>query len=342
MFTGFDVSLSPQEVVSGEQVFVTTDKTAIDNFIQKIESEQNTKQAFGIGIFVDFKDSNGVIIPQDTSFLKIPLTQTYTASLVSDSGQILDYAVFQFDVVGVLANDDKLQVTADYEILSNDSVFLTGTVFGVGETNDKTLNLKFEQGSKTGEALELSFAKNEIPFIQDSRNTLEFRITSVEAIIGSGFETDKHDWSGSFPILTVKFDADSKTRTVRDYTGLAIQTLPNDVGIQSCGYDNGRLSNGESFGRYAPIITVKTLDGKTVLVSDAPNWGFKDSDFNSLKCGNIITGLERNFDYEFHIAGDVISVTTPSEPFLYKAECTYYGAESTGVFPCKSNFGWSR
>ena len=345
IFTDFEIQLNSQDVVNGDEVFVTTDQRAIDKFLSEIENDvinSDIEQAFGIGIFVDFKDSNGNIIPQDSNFLKIPLTSTSvtmnTDSLVGNDGELLDFAKIQFDVTGITTQETKLQVSADYEILSNDKVFLTGTIYGSGNTINNKLNLDFQQGTKTGNALELSFEKNEIPVIVGSGspkvNTLDFRITSVEAIVGESFDTEQYLWIGSFPVYSLSYEADDQTRTIRDFTGKAIQTLPNNIGIQVCGNDFGRWG-GLELGRNAPTITVKDLAGVTVMVSSPPSYGNRDADFNSYKCGNISTGLERETTYLFN--GQ--QVTTPNAPILYKAECKVTYVSPTYKVICTDNFG---
>ncbi len=353
-FTGFDVTLNSQDVVSGDEVFVSTDEIAIKNFLNGLEETallESQEQLFGIGIFIDFKDSNGVIIPQDSNFLKIPLTEksivVETASLIGGDGQLLDFARIQFDVTGIVTKDTKVNVKADYEILSNDAVFLTGVISNSGQTTNNRLDLDFKQGTKTGQALELSFEKNEIPIIVGSGspklNTLEFRITSVEAIIGENFDTEQYLWSGSFPVYQLSYNADDQTRTIRDFTGMAIQTLPNDVGIQVCGNDFGRLASGTpDVQRNAPSITVKDMNGVVVLQSSAPNYGSRDADFNSYKCGNINSGLERDTQYKFITNGVTTDVMTPDSPILYNASCKASLSGSSLVVKCTSNYGWSQ
>ena len=356
-FTQFNVSLRTQEIVDGEQVFVSSEKTAVDEFLQILEEEnkKNTdtkSQGFGIGVFVDFRDSNGVIIPQDSNFVKVPFSDTSlrlnptSNSLVGTNGELLDFAEFQVDAYGVVLFDDKIEVSAKYEVLSNDVVFLSGTMFGSGETVNKQLNLKFEQGQKRGDAIELSFESGEIPtnIGHDTpiTNTIQFRITEIEAVVGKDFETDRYYWKGTFPVYTLKYDATDTTRVIRDFRGIAVETLPNDIGIQVCGYDDGKILPSQDFTAYAPTITVKDINGVIVMTSDSPNWGSRDSDFNSLKCGNIISGLERNKDYKFIVDGISFDVKTPSTPILYKASCSFKSTGTQMIFPCISNFGWNK
>ena len=358
-FTQFNVSLRTQEIVDGKQVFVSSDETAVDEFLDILEEErnkinadnkENITQGFGLGIFVDFRDSNGIVIPQEGNFLKVPFSDTFlkldptTASLVGTDGRLLDFAKIQFDVLAITLIDAKVQVTAKYQVLSNENVIFSGTVFGIGNTVNKQLNLKFEQGSKIGEAIELNFENGEIPMMIGHdipiTNTLEFRIVEIEGVIGEGFDTDRYYWKGDFPVYTLKYDADDKTRTIRDYRGIAIQTLPNDIGIQVCGYDSGRLSPGNDFSAFAPSITVKSVTGSVIMQSSSPPWGINDASFNSHKCGNIISGLERNTNYKFIMHdGSSFDIKTPNTPILYSASCV---AKSSNSFPCISNFGWSR
>lgn len=221
-FTSFDVRLAQKDVVSDDAVIVSTDETAITNFIASLESEK--QQALGIGVFVDFLDSNNQIIPQESKFLSIPFTDT-SISLLGKSGELLDFAKIRFDVNGIVLHDDNVQLSAEYEILSNGTPFVSGLVFGDGMTTDKRLDLDFENSGKRGNVFELSFEKNEIPFKQDFTNTLEFRIKKVEAVVGSEFDTKQYNWSGDFPVYTLKYDADSKSKTVRDFMGIATRVL---------------------------------------------------------------------------------------------------------------------
>lgn len=339
------------DVVNSDQVFVSSNKVAINKFINSLESTVESgsndtvkpKQGFGIGVFVDLRDSNGVVIPQDSNFLAVSELQ----SLIGANNELLDFTKFQFDITALTVYDDDVQVTVNYDVVSNENVFISGKAYGNGKTVNKEFNLKFEQGDKIGDAVEIDFEKNEVPGIITGTNTLEVRITHVEAVVGSSFETKHYKWDGSFPILTVKYESDPTTRTVRDYRGVAVQTLPNDVGIKVCGYDNGRLFPGQDFPAFAPTITVKDSTGKIVLVSSQPLWGNRDADFNSLKCSSISSGLERNTNYSFVMHdGSVYQVTTPETPILYSATCviktagTYQSPQT--LFPCSSNFGWSR
>lgn len=337
-----------QDVVSGDGVFITTQPGEINKFIVELDNQNKdpdlaNKQSFGIGIFVQLKDSNGKIVPQKSNLLPIDLQ-----SLVGLDGNLYDFAKIQFDIYGLVLKDTNIQATVDYELVSNNNVFLTGKAFGTGMTKDGQLNLFFEQGKKVGEVLELDFEKNEVPIVYNDsffRNTLEVRITKVEAVVGNNFDTKQYKWSGSFPVYVLKFDSDKKTNTVRDYRGIAIQSLPNDVGIQVCGYDNGRLFPGQDFGRFAPSITVKK-NNVIVLTSVEPSWGYSDADFNSSKCSSPVSGLERNTDYVFVMHdGSTYNIRTSDDPFLYYAKCifkesgTYQNPKT--LFPCTSNFGWS-
>ena len=359
-FTQFNVGLRTQEIVDGDQVFVSSEKTAVDEFLQVLEEENKKNpaiinQGFGIGLFIDFRDSNGLIIPQDSNFVKVPFSDTSlrlnptTDSLIGTNGEFLDFAKFQIDAYGVVISDDKVEVTAKYQVLSNDVIFLEGVIFGSGNTVDKQLNLKFEQGQKRGEAIELSFESGEIPMIVGHgvpvTNTIQFRIVEIEAVIGESFDTDRYYWKGTFPVYTLKYDASDTTRIIRDFRGIAIETLPNDIGIQVCGYDDGRLFPSQDFSAYAPIIVVKDNLGNIIFESDSPNWGNRDADFNSKKCGNIITGLERNTSYKFIVDGTSFDVITPSVPILYYAKCDFKSSGTSNpytLFSCVSNFGWSK
>jgi hypothetical protein len=343
-FSGFSTAISTQDVVNQDEIFISTDQKAVDGFVKTLGTQLDEKQqALGVILSVVMKDSNGKVIPQEENFLNIPAM----GSLISvNNGELLDYAKIQFDFEAVLAKDDHIgQITVNYEIYSNEATtpFLTGKAFGSGTTQNNRLNLDFEQGSKTGNAIELSFEKGEIPVVtvggNSYRNTLEVKVTKVSAIVGKEFETKQYEWSGQFPVYTLKFDADANTRTVRDYRGIAIQTLPNDIGIQTCGMDSGRFIQGGGFSPHAPVFTV-TKDGKPVLTAPQPSWGNHDADFNSSKCGSIASGLERSTTYLFTVDGTPISVTTPATPILYKVSCTR--DHTNEVESCTSNFGWSK
>lgn len=348
-FTSFTTSATANDVVSGEQIFITTNQTAADKFvndliaIEKTTNEQNpsavpVSKSFGIGLFVDFKDSNGVVIPQTSNFLVV----NQLNSLLAGDGVFLDFAKFQFDVLAILTQDNYVDATVDYQVLSNGVKFLEGKAYGKGMTKDGKLNLTFEQGKKIGDVLELDFEKGEVPYVDKTTNTMEIRIIHVDAIIGQSFDTVHRVWSGEFPALIVKFDADSSTRVIRDYRGIAVETLPNDVAIQVCGHDQGRLITGGGFGSYAPTIVVKQGNNE-IVKSIAPVWGSRDADFNSNKCGIIVGGLDRNADYDFIVDGKLIKVKTPSTPFTYRAECKMDTniAGTSEVRKCTSNFGWS-
>lgn len=361
-FTEFEVELTQQEVVSGEQVFVSTDKVAVDKFIEEFgtddPTDENTQQKFGIAMFVDFRDSSGKVIPEGTNFLNIPLTETNlnTASLIGEDGELLDFADIQFDFLGITAKDDFVEVSVDYEILSNGVVFLQGTAFANGMTSNNKINLDFSEGDVIGDAVQLSFENGDIPveIVEGEvvRNVLEIRLKKVETLIGSDFETRYYKWLGSFPIYSLRYDADPSTITVFDYTGKAITSLPMDVSIQSCGQNNGRIDYGSwdnkktvDTPRVYPIITVQDDLDRFILTSSNPTWGTRDADFGAVKCGSIVGGLERDADYRLTVTTnrnnfkETIPITTPLDPFNYKITCSHFW-DGKVKLKCTSNFNW--
>lgn len=227
-FSGFSTVLATQDIIDQDQIFISTDQTAVDGFVDGLsDTLSDEEQGVGVILSVVMKDSNGVIIPQEQNFLTIPVT----GSLVSlNNGELLDFAILQLDFEAVLVNDDKVTMTVDYEVIMNrQNTFLTGTAFGTGTTTDNRLNMEFEQGQKKGDAIELDFLKGEIPFQTISgntfRNTLDIKVTKVSATVGTGFDTKQYEWEGSFPVYTLKFDHDPLYNTVRDFTGTAIKVL---------------------------------------------------------------------------------------------------------------------
>ena len=60
---------------------------------------------------------------------------------------------------------------------------------------------------------------------QENRNTLDVRVSKVSAVVGKDFDTKQYEWTGSFPVYTLKFDADTQHSTIRDSHGIAIKVL---------------------------------------------------------------------------------------------------------------------
>ncbi len=340
IFTEFKVGVLQNDVVSAERVFVSTDKTAIDAFVASLDpvpEEEIKQQGFGIGVFVDLRDSNDIVIPQTSNLLPVSLQNLVDPS----SGLLLDFATIQFDILGLTVIDDYIQVNVDYEVTNNDNIFLSGKAYGSGTTINNELDLKFEQGSVIGDAIEISFENNEVPSIITGTNKLQVRIIHVDVIVGTGFDTVQYpDWDGSFPVYTLQYDSDPNKKTVRNFQGIAVETLPNDSGIQVCGNDFGRLLPGQDIAQNAPTITVQELDGRTVLQSVPPPYGNRDADFNSYKCSSIVTGLDRDHDYNFIVNGVSVPVTTSTSSELFKAQCKASVVSGTTRVQCSSNFGW--
>lgn len=376
-FTEFQTVLVSNDVVTGDEVFITTDKTAVDNFMNRLhdeqviqlqrlqEEEQNyladvktqaeleqknfqdhlseielkkKTQALGVGVFITLKDSNGNLIPQESKLLPVN-------SIFLDDSTLLDFAKIQFDIVSLLLFDDNVQSTVKFDLVSNGKVFSSGVAFADGKTVDGKINYKFESGSKIGDAYEVNVG-NDIPVIASSGgtiNTFEIKIKNVSALVGDDFNTRQFNWSGDFPVYTLKFIADDSHRTIRDFTGTAIMTLPNDIGIYVCGNDDGRVKISKTqsvdIPVYAPKILVYETNGDFVMESDQPNWGSRDADFNSYKCSVTKSGLDRNHNYIFKIDSansNGYEVSTPSTSMSYYAKCTNTGYSNT----CESNFGW--
>ncbi len=357
-FSGFSTIIATNDVVNNDQIFISTDQTAVDGFIETLEEELETldipeqDQALGVILTVVMKDSNGDIIPQEQNFLTIP--EMVTQSLITvgvDDQKLLDFAVLQFDFEAVLVKDDRIgEITIDYEMTMNRGAtpFLTGTAFGSGQTTDHRLNLDFEQGSKIGNAIELDFEKGEVPIRlvtgNSYRNTLDVTVTKVSALVGTEFGTQQFQWIGEFPVYKLKFDADSETLTVRNYQGIAIQTLPNDITIQECGKSRLHHNNWHNGADYSwgpsPQKIKVYQDGKLIATSRSPDV----SSAGGSSCGGLVGGIPRGADLQFTVNdGAYIDVHTPDTQKAYvcnagglSSSATYCSASCTGTWGAPS------
>lgn len=345
-FTGFSTILATNDVVNGEEIFISTDQTAVDGFLETLNFELDKldpncsefdletdmcptfkDQALGLILTVVMRDSNGVIVPQEQNFLTIPTP----ASLLTVDGELLDFAKLQFDFEAVLVKNDRIgEITVDYEMTMNGgTAFLKGTAFGSGTTADNRLNLLFEQGTKRGDAIELDFEKGEVPVKivtgQSFTNTLDVTVTKVSALVGTDFGTQQYQWTGVFPVYKLKFDADAESRTVRDFRGIAVQTLPNDITISASSTPRLDINNyvGDvdyHWDKTSTTITVTKLDGSFIASTS----------------GGIVGGIPRGETLIFTITGDGAgswTVTTPDSQRAYTAGCSPHPKSS-----CTNNF----
>ena len=355
-FSGFSTVLISQDVVDQDQIFFSTDQTAVDGFVDDLsDTLTDDEQGVGVILTVVMKDSNGKIIPQEQNFLTVPIM---TSLISTNNGALLDFAKLQFDFEAVLVKNDRIgEITVDYEMTMNRSTpFLKGTAFGSGTTTNNRLNLDFEQGTKRGNAIELDFEKGEVPVKivtgQSFTNTLDVTVTKVSALVGTNFGTQQYQWTGVFPVYKLKFDADAESRTVRDYRGIAIQTLPNDITISTSSSPATHQNNYRggtvdyAWSATTSTITVTKLDGTVIaktsggIVGGIPRGEtllFTLQHSHSVQANDLPNGGCVGGFVGFFCSGgastQTFTITTPESQRAYTAGCS--GIPRS----CTNNFG---
>ena len=365
-------------IIRNAPVFVTTNTTAIDEFVAILEVDEETVDVttetldqltgtttyvteeiivpgVGLGVEVALLDSDNTVIPQSSNFLKIPVLDAFvsnptSASLVDSSGNDISLGRIQVIFKALTTSEENLTITGNYQVLLNGDLLAEKELYGKGRAVGNTLDLSTDLDA----SLTFTFEDEDVSqFIvgEDDNvflNNFEIRVQYVEVVMGDFFETKQYIFNGDFPAYQMRFTHDGTTNTVRDFSGAAIQIPLSNSGVTSCGYGSNRYQTISGYERpppYYPAITVKDLTGKTVL--DLTSEPHRD---NGRQCTTLI-GLQREAVYNIIVNDEPpIQVTTPSTTFIYEATCQreferkegfndYYYTSFRGQ-SCTSNFGW--
>ncbi len=327
-------------IINDPLVVPESDQSLIEQFL-----DLATTPKIGIAVDVTLIDSDFRRIDVPTNFLNIPAT-ILPLTLLDADGNIFDLGSVTIGFTAVSNLDTILDVSGKFDIFLNDKPLATQDFFGRG-TPDADNKLKLQT---TGGKDAVTFIFQDEPptaFIVGTTldNSYSVFIKEVSITAGEGFDTVVYGFKGNFNAYTLRLQFNEDGVVVRDNTGTAISVFPSDSTIKSCGQNRGHINNfiGSTdigFGVTARIVQVfDDPNGLPIVTSVLPVFGNREADAFRQGCGTVVSGIPRDSELIFRVAGLEFNVTTEKTQQNFVIDCrNTFSKTVLRQISCTSNF----